>query len=77
MLSLPRMSALDTSEEAGAIQDEAHRNLGPVGRFNTAVALSNLAHRFAEAGIRRRHPNYSSEQVTEALATALYRVSKP
>jgi hypothetical protein len=36
--------------------------------------LSNLVDALAETGIRKRHPEYTAEQVTAALARQLYPV---
>jgi hypothetical protein len=67
------MTALDTSPGAARIQEQAYRDLGSQGRFKVATELSDLVHEFAKAGIRRRHPGYTAEQVLETLATVLYR----
>ncbi len=44
----------------------------PAGRFKIALELTKLTRRFAIAGIRRRHPEYTEEQAIEALARALH-----
>jgi hypothetical protein len=62
----------DTSAEAAAIQHEAYRRIGSVGRFNIAAELTNVVRELARAGIRKRHPEYSSEQVSKELARYIY-----
>ena len=72
------MRPLDTSAEIAAMQLEAYRQLGPAGRLRVALSLSDLTHRFAEAGIRHRNPELTKEEVKEALAALLYpRPRKP
>jgi hypothetical protein len=66
------MTALDTSPEIAALQIEAYRRMGPAGRFKVAVALSDLTHRLAAAGIRQRNPAYSDDEVLAVLVEALY-----
>lgn len=72
VLSSGAMRALDTSPEAAAIQEEAHRRVGLHGRLQIALDLSDLAHAFAVAGIRRREPGLSDDQAREKLAGLLY-----
>lgn len=64
--------AADTSREADAIQTEAYRRMGGTGRAQIMFRLSEMTRRTAEAGIRRRHPDYDREQVTRALTRLLY-----
>jgi len=70
------MHARDTSAEAAAVQQEAYRRLGAVGRFNIAAELTNAVRELARVGIRRRHPGYSPEQISAELARYIYRVSR-
>jgi hypothetical protein len=62
------MRSRDTTPEAAAIQEAAYRRIGPTGRFNIAAELSNVVRELARAGIRRRHPDYTAEQISEELA---------
>ncbi len=73
---MTRMIPLDTTAAAAAVQEAAHRRLGPLGRLKTALDLSDLAHKMATIGIRRRHPEYSEEQAIEALARRLYHAER-
>lgn len=57
----------DTSPEALALQRAAFRRMAPAERFEAAVEMSEAVSALAEAGIRRRHPDYSDEQVRLAL----------
>jgi hypothetical protein len=68
------MPSLDMTPDAAAVQDAAYRRMGGMGRLKIAFELSNLVHALAEAGIRKRHPDYTPEQVTAALARQLYPV---
>lgn len=68
------MPALDTKPEAAAVQEEAYRHLGNMGRLKIAFELSNLVRDLAQAGIRKRNPEYTAGQVIEALSRQLYRV---
>ena len=64
--------AADTSPVADAYQVEAYRRMGGVGRTAVMFRLTAMARSMARAGIRRRHPGYTDEQVTLALARLLY-----
>jgi hypothetical protein len=66
------MRAHDTSAKAAAIQDELHAKLGPEGRFNLAMRMSELAREFAKAGVRDRHPDYTDDQIFRELVRVLY-----
>ena len=69
------MHARDTSPEIAAIQYESYRRMGPSGRFRAAAELTNFVREFSRAGIRKRHPDYSEEQVTSELARLLYQLN--
>jgi hypothetical protein len=66
------MVAKDTTPEAALLLEQAYRELGNAGRFRIALELSDLAHAFAVAGIRRRHPEWSDEEARRHLAEVLY-----
>ena len=66
------MPALDTTREAAAIQEEAYRRLGKVGRLKIAFQLTDLVRALAVAGIRKRNPDYTHEQIMSALMRQLY-----
>jgi hypothetical protein len=70
------MPARDTTAEARAIQLAIHRRLGPAERLRQAMEMSDAVRRFAIAGIRLRHPEYSEPEVTQALIALLYDESK-
>ncbi len=57
----------DTSPEALARQRAAFKRMTPAERFEAAVEMSEAVRALAEAGIRRRHPDFSDEQVRVAL----------
>lgn len=66
------MRARDTSEKAAAIQDELHRALGPEGRFELAMRMSELARDFAKAGVRARYPDRTEAEVLRELTKIFY-----
>jgi hypothetical protein len=64
--------AADTSPDADAVQVEAYRRMGGTGRVQVMFRLCEMARQAAEAGIRRRHPEYDDAHVRLALARLLY-----
>jgi len=66
------MRARDTSAKAAAIQDELHDRLGPEGRFELAMRMSELAREFAKAGLRDQHPTLTDADLMRELARTLY-----
>jgi hypothetical protein len=64
--------AADTSPEADALQIEAYRRMGGTGRAQVMFRLCEMARQAAEAGIRKRHPDYDDAQVRMAFARLLY-----
>src|SRR4051794_37545704 len=66
------MPAFDTTPDAAAAQNAAYRQLGKVGRLKIAFQLTDLVRALAEAGIRKRNPDYTQEQIMNALARQLY-----
>jgi hypothetical protein len=71
-----RVAVTDTSPEAAAVQLERYRALGPSGRVQIAVDLSDAVRQTAMDGIRRRHPEYSDERVSRAFLTLVYGPAK-
>ena len=71
------MRSRDTSEKAAAIQARLQESLGPEGRVQLAMRMSDFAREFAKAAIRVRHPEYSEEQVTFELTKQMYGRSGP
>jgi hypothetical protein len=65
-------SATDTTPKAAALHLELLRALGPAGRVQIAVDLSDAVRETALDGIRRRHPEYSDDEVANAFLTLLY-----
>ena len=66
------MTALDTTEEALAVQLSVHRRLGPEARFRLAVEMSDAILELAETGMKHRHPGYTDTEVKAALLRELY-----
>jgi hypothetical protein len=62
----------DTTPDADEAQFAAYRRLGPAGRLAAAFSLSAKTRQLATAGIRRRHPDYSDEDVALALARLVF-----
>jgi hypothetical protein len=57
----------DTSSAARREQIEAIRRLSPSERLRTAFTMSEQARQLSLAGIRRRHPEWTDEQVKREL----------
>ena len=53
----------DTSDEALAVQLECLRKMTPQERLRRSCAWSGQLRRMAFAAIRRRHPDYSEDDV--------------
>lgn len=53
----------DTSDEALAVQLECLRKMTPQERMRRSCAWSGQLRRMAFAAIRRRHPDYSEDNV--------------
>jgi hypothetical protein len=66
------MRARDTSAKAAAIQEKLHDALGPEGRFQLALRMSELAREFAKAGVREQHPQFTASEVDRELARLFY-----
>jgi hypothetical protein len=66
------MPARDTSATAAAVQSALHSKLGPEGRFRLAMQMSELAREFAEAGVRKRYPGLTNEQIYREIVRSLY-----
>ena len=58
----------DTTADAHALQGRIYSRMDGAERVTIAFALSDLARRLTEAGIRHRHPEYSNDQVLRARA---------
>jgi hypothetical protein len=62
----------DTTAEARRRYHERLRAMTPIERMESAIALSRAVRELAEAGIRRRHPTASDDEVQRRLAVRLY-----
>jgi len=65
-------SAADTTPEAAAVQLDAYRRMGGLGRNQAMFRLGEMARRAAEAGIRQRHPEYDDQPFMLVRARHLY-----
>jgi len=62
---------LDTSAAALERQREAFRRMTPEQRLAVAAEMSDEIRSIAESGIRGRHPEWSDDEVREALVVIL------
>jgi hypothetical protein len=58
----------DTDAAAYEVQRQIYSQLGGKGRLAIAFRLTDSVRRFALAGIRTRHPDYTEAQVAQAFA---------
>ena len=65
------MTSRDTSSVARATQRAAHRRLGPAGRVEQAMAMSELARTTSIQGILARNPELGPEQARAQLLRRL------
>ncbi len=65
------MRPADTSERAWAIMEEGLRRMTPRQRVARAISVTILAHGFALAGIRARHPDETDRQHRLRLAARM------
>lgn len=70
------MALSDTTPRAAAVQLSLYRAAGPSRRALVAVELSDAVRATALAGIRRRHPEYTEEQVRRAFLWIVYGAGK-
>jgi hypothetical protein len=68
---LPMTVPLDTAPAARRRQIDAIRAIAPAQRLRIADAMSTEIRGLAEAGIRRRHPDASNQEVALLLAELL------
>ena len=57
------MKPLDTTQEAGNLQMDIFRRIGPEQRLQAGLALSRTCRELLREGVRRRHPDYDERQV--------------
>lgn len=65
------MPMLDTSSAALERQREAFRRMTPEQRLALAAEMSDEIRALAESGIRGRHPDWTDDEVREALVVIL------
>jgi hypothetical protein len=58
--------SLDTTDDARDAQRDVYRRLGGAARVEIAFRLNALVRQTAMAGIRRRHPAYTDDDVIAA-----------
>lgn len=64
---------LDTSIDAYRRQVDTYRSMAPAERLRLAAEMSAHVRALAEAGIRRRHPDWSADARAEELGRILAR----
>lgn len=62
---------MDTTVAAWAIQRAIFRGMTGAERVAMAIEMSETARALTEAGMRHRHPEWSDEQVHDALLSCL------
>jgi hypothetical protein len=72
----------DTSPEAEAIRSQRIRRMSASERLEEGARLCQTARAFMRAGIRHRHPEYTADEIEDALARMLwgddlYRKARP
>ena len=65
------MRPLDTSIEAEKVQIEVFRRMAPAQRLKTAIQLCQTSRELLAEGVRKRHPDYNSQQVRFAVLQLL------
>lgn len=68
------MRPADTSPEVFDYQIDRYRELGPGGRSRMAAELSEAVRQTSLAAIRRRHPEYSEDEVRRTFVRVVYRI---
>jgi hypothetical protein len=68
------MRPADTSPDAFAYQIDRYRELGPAGRSRIAAELSDTVRQSSLASIRRRHPEYSEDEIRLTFLRVVYRI---
>ena len=66
------MRAIDTTPQAQAVQLRLYREATPSRRAQIAVDLSEAVRATTLAGIRRRHPEYSEQEVARSFLRLVY-----
>jgi hypothetical protein len=61
----------DTGSEAWRVQREIFRRMTGPERLTMAFEMSDAARALTEAGIRHRHPDWTDEEVHDALLERL------
>lgn len=70
------MAATDTTPRAEALQLQLYREAGPSRRAQIAADLSDAVRETTLAGIRRRHPDYSDDQVRAEFLRIVYGIER-
>jgi len=77
MLSFDRVGVTDTSADAATFQSDGYRRLTAGERMQIAMDLSDAARATTLAGIRRRHPDYTDDEIGRAFLLLVYGWQRP
>lgn len=66
---------MDTSPEVDRRQADAHRALGPTGRVEMAVELSDAVRELRLAGLRSTYPEATREELMKRFISELHGIS--
>jgi DUF1365 family protein len=66
------MTFSDTSPQAAAIQQDVFRRMTPAARLRIALEMSESMRNVARAGLRRRRPELSDEELSHELMLLMY-----
>jgi hypothetical protein len=66
------VAASDTTLRAAALQLDLYRAAGPSRRAQIAAELSDAVRETALAGIRRRRPHISDEELAQSFIALVY-----
>ena len=67
-----RMIPADTRSEAHRAQIDAYRRMSGTRRVQIALEMSEATRQLAADGIRFRHPDYTAQEVQDALFRLMY-----
>jgi hypothetical protein len=61
------MRPLDTSIDAERVQIDIFRRMAPEQRLKSTIELSQTSRKLLAEGVRKRHPEYSEQQIKYAV----------
>jgi len=76
MVSFRIMAVTDTTPHAAEVQLKLYQQVGPSRRATIAAELSDAVRETSLAGLRRRHPEYSDDELARAFLRFVYGYEK-